>query len=376
MATTPDIYLNECTLRGKPVWYLSWKVGVKRHRRFFATRAEAEADRKVIRAQLGLVGETWMELPRQTRNEIMSVWYEVQDAGLTMRQVWDEYRSGVRGQKSSSIALGAAITEMIAAKQGANRGENYTKEMGRYLRQFATGREKLPLVAITSQVIEDWFAARREADSTRASSTARLATLFNWAKRRGYVTTNPCDAMERVTVKRGAPAIFNVEQATQAMEWARANEPRLLGWLSLALFAGVRPEEADQVSWDHIDLERGVIRIESAKHSRRRIVHAHPTATRWIAESKRLNAWLPLAQMSRRRFLRRLRDGMGLEEWPQDVLRHSAASYWLASTQDAAAVSLQLGNSVGVLMRHYRELVSREDAARFWAISPMSAGQS
>ncbi|MCP5523587.1 MAG: hypothetical protein H7A46_18775 [Verrucomicrobiales bacterium] len=64
-----------------------------------------------------------------------------------------------------------------------------------------------------------------------------------------------------------------------------------------------------------------------------------------------------------------MRDRLGFKAWPQDVLRHTAASQLLALRKDAAAVALELGNSPQVLLTHYRELVTREQAAEFWGIS-------
>ena len=59
-----------------------------------------------------------------------------------------------------------------------------------------------------------------------------------------------------------------------------------------------------------------------------------------------------------------------------DITRHSCASYWLAQVEDAAAVAEQLGHNVNTLKRHYRALVTREDAARFWAILPTKSPAS
>ena len=56
--------------------------------------------------------------------------------------------------------------------------------------------------------------------------------------------------------------------------------------------------------------------------------------------------------------------------WPQDCARHSACSYWLAERQDLQYIAMQLGNSGTMIMRHYRDLVSKETAAKFWALMP------
>jgi hypothetical protein len=55
------------------------------------------------------------------------------------------------------------------------------------------------------------------------------------------------------------------------------------------------------------------------------------------------------------------------------VLRHTAASHWLAAWQDAGKVAHELGNSAGILLRHYRELVPRAESEKFWSITPQRA---
>jgi len=94
-----------------------------------------------------------------------------------------------------------------------------------------------------------------------------------------------------------------------------------------------------------------------------------PAAAAWLAAA-RDKADLPLPRISVRRYLRRLARHLGLSRWPQNVLRHTAASYLLALHRDAPRVALHLGNSPAIILRHYHGLVTREDAKRFWEISP------
>jgi len=66
----------------------------------------------------------------------------------------------------------------------------------------------------------------------------------------------------------------------------------------------------------------------------------------------------------------RIRELAGVGDWAHDVLRHTGASMLIALWQDVGRVALELGTSAGMLYRHYREIVKREDAARFWACRP------
>ncbi len=60
-------------------------------------------------------------------------------------------------------------------------------------------------------------------------------------------------------------------------------------------------------------------------------------------------------------------------EWPNNVLRHSYATYRLAQCQDASRVALEMGNSPQMLFRNYRELADEHDAAAWFAIAPALA---
>jgi hypothetical protein len=45
--------------------------------------------------------------------------------------------------------------------------------------------------------------------------------------------------------------------------------------------------------------------------------------------------------------------------------------YYLAKHQDAAKTALQMGHvRMDVLFNHYRELVTRDDAEKYWNIAP------
>lgn len=154
--------------------------------------------------------------------------------------------------------------------------------------------------------------------------------------------------------------------------FVKRNSPRGLAWFALALLAGVRPEEADRLQWSDIDLDRGMVTVDAAasKVRSRRIIHLMPAAVAWLKSARKLGAEMGVPRITRRRYLRAVRAKLGFEKWPTDLLRHTAASYLLAHHQDAGKVALELGNSPAVLFRHYRELVTREAAERFWNLKP------
>lgn len=106
------------------------------------------------------------------------------------------------------------------------------------------------------------------------------------------------------------------------------------------------------------------------KVKRRRIVHLEPSTIEWLRFAKENGAQLPATKFLARKLLPDLARLLGFEKWPHDVFRHTAASFLLAQRQDAPSVALDLGHSVDVLFRHYRELVTKREAARFWCLVP------
>lgn len=69
-----------------------------------------------------------------------------------------------------------------------------------------------------------------------------------------------------------------------------------------------------------------------------------------------------------RRDRRLLRDTVLDGEWPADILRHTAASYWLALSGDVGKCATIFGNSLKVFSSHYNGLATPEDARRFFGL--------
>jgi integrase/recombinase XerD len=345
---------------------LGKRDGIRR-RKYFLDREAAEKALRVAEKAASEVGRRWADLPPVKRADVVAILLEVESQGLTLRQVWDAYQTGATASPAPTKPLREAINELIRAKAGANRRPVYLASLEQYLRRFAQGREAKPVAAVTLDEVEG-FVNGMKSPSSRATTLNRLSTLFSFAARRGWCASNPCDRMDRPHVESGIPQILTVEEARNVLNFTRKKMKRFLPWLTLALFAGVRPEEADRLTWDAVDLNRGLLTLDApgSKVRARRIVHLKPTAIAWL----KLGGPLPLPRMTRIRCLRWLRDHLGWPAWKKDVLRHSAASYWLASDPDAGRVALELGNSPGILLKHYRELVGDKEATSFWALTP------
>lgn len=273
-----------------------------------------------------------------------------------------------------SPSLREAIALMIDEKREAGRREGYVRGLAGILKTITRHEPERAISTVTAADLLRWCTTESGNKITRQTYMRCAGVLFKFAVRRGWAQTNPLANVEPVTVDEQAPKILTPQQAADLMAWVRCRRPDALAFFSLSLFAGLRPDETSRIGWSSIDEVAATITVDSAasKTRRRRIVHIEPAACAWLADARSHNALLPYPPRRRMHRQRQAAQALGLSRWPQDVLRHSAASYWYALTRDAARVAADLGHSVTVLMRHYRELVTSEASKRFWSIFPQT----
>ncbi|HOC00269.1 MAG TPA: hypothetical protein PKM43_16185 [Verrucomicrobiota bacterium] len=363
------ITVQKWTVRGQTKWAVHRLEAGKRKRTFFASKKAAEAEAGLLRSQQAAVGGAWLALPASERQRLVQVHHEAKELGVDLADLLADWKRSPRFT-GSSPALESAIAELLTAKSASGRSARYAESLSIPLRQFARGRERMPIAGIGVRDVEGFLDSK--SIHSRQTLRARLSTLFRFAVRRGYRADNPCDRLESVKVIKSAPAILTVEQTKKCLDWLDAERWRVLGWFVLTSFAGLRPEEAEKTSWHHINFDENWIRVEAqtTKVRQRRVVYPHPTAMAWLGHAKMRGAELPLHRQARRRAIRMLRTLLGFAHWPKDVTRHTAASYWLADTGSATQVAEALGHSEDVLRKNYMALVTQAQAQEFWNLLP------
>lgn len=363
------ITVQKWMVRGQIKWAVHRVEAGKRKRVFFDSKKAAEAEAGRLRSQQAAGGGAWLALPASERQRLVQVHHEAKELGVDLAELLADWKRSPRFT-GSSPALEHAITELLNAKSASGRSARYAESLSIPLRQFARGRERMPIASIGVRDVEGFLNSKRT--HSRPTVRARLSTLFRFAVRQGYRADNPCDRLESVKVVKAPFAILTVGQTKKCLDWLDAKESRAFGWFVLTSFAGLRPEEAEKSSWDHINFDEGWICVEAqtTKVRQRRVVYPHPTAMAWLGHAKTRGAELPLHRQARRRAIRMLRTLLGFRHWPKNVTRHTAASYWLADTGGAAQVAEALGHSDDTLRKHYLALVTKAQAQEFWQLRP------
>ena len=363
------VYLN-----GTVAWQVDARTKTGGERKAFGTRQEAEtfADQcRTRRTNEGVAAFGNEELARYGKS--------VQDA-------ISFYLEHLRTQEQT-IPLDTAIAELVESRRAGGKSSEYCYglklRLGRFGRDF-TGRST---GSVTAKEIDAWLVGLKALPATRNTFRRDVQTLFSFCVKRGYSKKNPAIGAEIAKEIDKPPGILTVHEAKRLLGCCG---PDVLPYAAIGMFAGLRSAELEQLDWSEIDLAGGFIEVKAhkAKTARRRLVRV----------SDNLKAWIePLAQPSglvapiglRKRFEAARRRagfdtpgsetpeekaaGLKLNEWPQNALRHSYGSYWLAKHQDTAALALQMGNSAQMIFQHYRELVKPKEAERYWKIMPSEA---
>lgn len=364
------ITIRATRVNKRRVWVIDRSELGKRKRSFHESKAAAEAAASEIRAQKHAMGEAWLNLNAQDRNRLMAVWNKAVERGIDLEAF---VNTAEPVPETNPITLGVAIEKLLEHARQGSRSERYVYQLGITLGLFAKGRQSANLSAIRAEDISSWLAGRSQ--WTRATYRQRLSALFRFAVQHAWIDRNPVERVASVRIVTGTPKILSVAQH-QAVLRSLMSRKRGLAWYVLSTMCGLRPDEAAKTEWKHVvlDTESPCIRVEAqtSKKRMRRVVYPLPTAIAWLRHAQHQKSELPLKEQPLRRARNAMKKVLGFSKWTQDLTRHTAASYWLAKIQDAAAVAESLGHTVEVLKTHYRAVVTREEAARFWAITPES----
>jgi integrase len=323
------------------------------------------------------------------------------------------------------ITVGKAFVEFQAAKKNAGLRDASLKglktRVGFLVRKFS---DKLVSDILPTHVVEA-AAKPGVTDSTREDNRRSFSSFFSWCMEKQYCVTNPAKKTVR---RRGTrddtePAILNLAEVRKLLDVAASyKNGKLVPYVTLAMFAAIRPTELARLTWDNVDLVAGTVTIgaKMAKMRQRRIVDMACLTENVVVVEKgkkgkkgkkaskgmeitlpaNLIAWLKPHAAAKTPFCGanwrkdfdavKLAAGFGnpnlkpagvetdeakqqrlaLKPWTPDVLRHTGISNHLACFQHEGKTAAWAGNSPDIIQRHYKGLVKQPDAKEFWKLKP------
>jgi integrase len=400
-SVTTRIYTTEKS--GNCYYSVAWNCGGKRHRQHCRTLeqarkfAKAQADRIAAgTAQVMRVSVAEVQTLREAQHhlagldtslhsatrEYASLLREIGPHG-TLRQAVEFFRlNAVRPELQRTVSQ--VYEEFLVAKKAGGCSQTYLDDcrsrLGRFSQDF-----QLPISEICTRDLEDWLFALTSSLVTRENFRRLIITLFNFARRRGYLPRDretEAKWLEKPKLISRPIEIFTIGELTELLE---ATEGQMQLAIALGAFTGIRSAEMLRLSWEDFNWAEEVIDLGSdqTKTASRRLVPILPALKAWVAPhakkygrvfSYSLAACLAEAfgtaakKASKRRKM--IDSDAPALKWKQNALRHSYGSYRLAVLLNAAQVSLEMGNSPQKLHKHYRKVVTPAQGEAWFKIMP------
>jgi len=274
--------------------------------------------------------------------------------------------------------------EFLVAKGASGCSQTYLDDCRLRLVRFAKDFQ-MPISEVRTRDMEEWLFALTTSLVTRENFRRLIITLFNFARRRGYLPRDretEAKWLEKPKLVGRPIQIFTTSELTELLE-ASEGQARLA--IALGAFTGIRSAEMLRLSWEDFNWAEEVIDLGSdkTKTASRRLVPILPALRAWIGPSVKkfgpvlsysLPACLAEAFGSAAKKATKLRKSIDPDApklaWKQNALRHSYGSYRLAIVPDAAKVSLEMGNSPQKMFSNYRKVVTKAQGEAWFAIRP------
>jgi integrase len=353
-------------------WYLDLRP-FNRGRKFFKTKAEAEAERLRQITTLERHGREAVGLSPGELSAIIQARKKLAKHGKTIDDAATFYLDYLERIRRCNITVADLAKEVLESKRKDGMSKTYIDDLKKRLARFIADFGNRPIAAITIEELANWLRNLNCGPKSRSNFRANIGVMFSYAERRRVIDTNPILRTARPKLIDKAPEIFSVDELAALLNAAATRAPEVVPMLAIGAFAGVREAEIKRLNWSEVDQGRGHIEIKSskAKSARRRIVEIQPNLREWLRPYAGMtDAVVPV---NARKKLDLACNAAELTRWPKNGLRHSFASYRLAATHDAPRVASELGHtSPKMLYGVYRELVLPEEAKRYWSLRPLA----
>jgi integrase len=351
-------------------WYLDLRP-FNRGRKFFKTKAEAEAERLRQITTLERHGREAVGLPLSELSVMIEAKNKLAKYGKTVDDAATFFLDHLERINRCNVTIAELAKEVLEAKRKDGMSATYIGDLKKRLVRFCADFAQRKIAGITVEELDNWLRDLDCGPKSRANYRANIGVLFGYAARRRMIDSNPISHTARPKLPDNPPEIFAVDELRSLLEAAQRTSPDALPMLAIGAFSGLRDAEIKRLDWAEVDLKRGHIEVKSSKSksARRRIVEMQPNLREWLRPYAGITGAVVPANW--RKKIDAVRKVAGLKGWPKNGLRHSFASYRLAATHDAPCVASELGHTgPHMLYSTYRELVLPEEAQRYWKVIP------
>ena len=221
------------------------KLGGGRNRRFFKDKAEAQTFMRLAEVQQENYGTAALSISDALRVEAVECSELLQPYGKTLRDAARFYVAHLK-TITGSRKISDVVADLLAARTADGMSTRYLGDLRVRLGRFVQSFGEEMIAGISASRIDEWLRGLGVGPVTRNTYRRRLAVLFSFAKRRGYVSENPVANVERAKERETEIAILSVSELARLLECASSE---MLPFWTIGAFAGLRRAEIERLMW-------------------------------------------------------------------------------------------------------------------------------
>ncbi|MGQ9746782.1 MAG: site-specific tyrosine recombinase/integron integrase [Candidatus Caldatribacteriaceae bacterium] len=250
--------------------------------------------------------------------------------------------------------------------------ENYLRTIDQLLQFLKVGNKEKDLLQISSRDIGGFFVyLKAKRGLKRVSQVNKLSALRNFyrfLRRRGFLSTNPCDGVSAVKIEKKLPLFLTIDEMEKIFRLLAEKvyrNPDFKNLRNLALFellysSGLRVGELTQLTIQSLDLSNRMVKVRG-KGGKERIVPFNESTRKSLVDYLDIRVktfgnnspWVflncqgkTLTSRGVRKILDTVMQEVGIvKKVSPHVFRHSFATHFLAGQAELRIVQEALGHS-------------------------------
>lgn len=358
---------------GKIYHRWTWKDSDGKWR--YGTRAKKEDAIEAARAQARTIanGKLDLEAITATQSDLVRQFLALDPTADDLQRL-RQWRSAHR------ITLADLANQWHAGKLAELHGKEsaHLKHVRLWLAKLA---KALPgsAIEIRADQLQQFIEAHSSNPKSRSENRSRLVTLWDYARTHELFDSQEANKLPAYRQDKDKSVVLWTPEQIRLLIQSVPSE--FLPWVALSAFSGLRSEEISPAphtkppldwkairrdaggNFDHIELSAA-----QSKVGKRRLIPITPTLAAWLTHLDIPDSGIICPRYPSKHATTDL--GKAVGGWKKNALRHSYGSYRAAVTKNLPALALEMGNSVAMIEKHYREAVREDQALQFWGLTP------
>jgi integrase len=277
--------------------------------------------------------------------------------------------AGALQEASPVLTVADAVDSWVARSH--DKSTAYQRQLRLITGHLCAEFGRKDLASVDHRQLEAWLLGLPGGETYRINHYRVTRRFFEWCV--DWLEAIPRNPMKKVgrpaDIEGREVAILQPEDMGKVLAVAAG---RLLAWVALGGFAGLRSEEILRLDWADVDWKAGEIFVRQPKRAkgwRPRYVKILPALRRVLGTECQTGKVFPGGMRELYMQRRAAMDALGWQRWPQNCLRHSFGTYHLAMWKDASKTAHEMGHSnPEITHRHYAIAAKGADAKAWWKL--------